>query len=337
MKSDEPYELPLEIVFSFSIPMVLLFITMGIGFLLFPLISVTDPEAPQHIVVIGYLSPLLGLFFLWAPLYQNILKKNRAEITDETITLYRNKNVTQVNFCDIDHISLFTMQNNTFIGIRTYSDMEKIENGDLSTNFNASMNGNYTITLPYGQIRSHDKERILLTLNKRVAECYKAPEPSDTVPETVVETNKPKAVLISFAAATVGALIYFLTILILNINIMILPALIMWGVIHFFGKCIARDEYTFPLRLWITLLAVYMVFSARLMLVYSGFSGLLSPSDIISITAEYFAYLTTHIRDEIQWIITAAIAAAISFFQLSSLGIFRMKKDPARLSSQSEF
>lgn len=339
MKSEEPYELPLEIIFTFSIPMVFLFVIMGILFFLFPLISVTDPEAPQHIVVIGYLSPLLGALFLWAPIYQNLLKKIRAVITDETITYYRNKKVTTVNFCDISEITVFTQQSNTFIGIRTCSDVSKIEKGDLSTNFNASMNGNYTLTLPYGQMRSHDKDRIVLTLNKRAAECETAPtaveeSPRSTVP---VETNTPKALLVSFLAASVGAFIYFLTIQLLNINIMVLPALLMWGVIHYFGKCVAKDEYTFPLRLWITFLALYMVLTARILLVYAGFyAELHSIGDIISITAEYFSFLATHIGDEVQWIITAFISAVISFFQLSSLGIFRMKQSRTELSTTNQ-
>lgn len=246
------YDTPFEITLTFPVGLSSLFLIFGVGLSLFPLLVFADSDAPRHIFLLGFLSPLIGIFFLWAFVAQNILKLNRIRVTDSGIerdTMF--KKGLFFPYHEFSRVELITIQSNTFISF--ISKAKEEQDKTISSAINASMGGNASLSIPYDQLGDLDKECVLHTFQELVKNSpdMQSKENIQGINQTdEVFSNIPKAILLSLFLTTIAALLYALSLYIFQINILILPACLLWGVLHFSGKRIAKEDFSIGLKLW---------------------------------------------------------------------------------------
>jgi hypothetical protein len=313
---------------------------MGPLFLAFPFIipfNEMDGSPIFRILMFYIFMPLLGLGFLIIPIFQNILKKNIIIIDEECIRVNSIFKNTLVFWGDVLDITTFTLNHNEFLGFVTKDKVEKLNNGGFGASFNASMGGIYGAAIPLKQIGKLDREKVVYTIkniHRRILEGRIAEndvqislDNENRLAENKDEkaiTNYQKALLNSFIAASLVGFVYLVSILLLQINFMILPIVGVMAIFHYFGKNILAKDYNTYCRLWVALLGVYSIYVARIMMIFILGKIFPTPVNIISILNEYFfIYLPENIAKEIVWLLTSCITIVLGYLQGPSFMIFQ--------------
>ncbi|MFW5785592.1 MAG: hypothetical protein ACOCW1_05350 [Chitinispirillaceae bacterium] len=340
-QESKTYPLPLEITPRFPFLFLLLFFTMGPFLILMPfIIPFEEMEGSVLFRILMYylLCPALGLAFIVGPIIMNVMKKSRIIIDEHGMrfkTLFIRK---MIMWDDVVDVETFSMNYNDFLGIVTRDKVEKVRKGGALAYLNASYGGMYGAQIALKQIGKLDREKLVYTIKEvhRLASTGKHGKAKDeeisaevrglseVSRERELETSFFKAGLFSLAAALGVGIVYALSILLLELNILVLPVFGVAIIFYYFYKYIQREEFNFLCRIWVAALGIVSVFTARIFLTFAYNKMIPNPGEVLSLVYEYFfEYLPYNIGDELVWVIVSGITAVMGLITGPNLKIFR--------------
>lgn len=340
-QTSETYPLPLDITLRFPLLFLLLFFTMGPFFLLMPFIipfNEMEGSALFRVLMFYLFCPALGLAFIVGPVIMNVMKKSRI-IVDEYGMKFRTLFIRKmITWDDVVDIETYSMNYNDFLGIVTRDKVEKAQKGGALAYLNATYGGMYGAQIPLKQIGNLDRETLVRTLKEahRLASARKkkkanghgssanAKSCSEVGQGRERESSFLKAGLFSFAAALGVGLVYALSILLLELNFLVLPVFGVAIIFYYFYRYIQQDNFNFLCRIWVAVLGTVSVFTARILLTFAYSKMIPNPGEVVSLVYEYFfEYLPYNLSDELVWVIVSGITAVTGLITGPNLKIFR--------------
>lgn len=328
-KTNKILSYPLPLVIKIKIPTgkLLLFLLVGLFFLISPFVISHDelPGSPFFKISLFYIiGPLFGLISSFLPIYINL--SNNYKITIDGIGIHTNmlwskKSILWSNVLDI---STYAISNDDFLGFITKEKIAKFNEGGFGASFNASFGGLYGISIPLNKMGELDKERVIFTIKeaygktpngKGHSKAESKLEPSRNVlGQHHISTDYKSAIIVSFFTATVTGFIYSTSIYILHINILVLPLIGTMAICHYFRKYINVKDYNIFSRIWLAILGIYSVFLSKITLIFAFAKIFPSPVEFISLLYDYFfIYLPANIGSEFIWLLTAITTGFLGF------------------------
>lgn len=234
------YSIPYVMHSSYNIKMHILFIFLILFFSALLFIPGNDFE----LIIAKFLSAILDLFFLYSWFYIGILKKSAILLDNQGISFKSAYGSKKVSWVDIQYAQTYEMSHNTFIGLIS-------KNRPMKQNFLAQLfNNNYALSIPLRIFSTVNAEKLFVTISYRILNT-----PSDEkyqIPESPQSEEKSRnnifAVLKSFLVSILVGLIYFLSITILNINIIVISLLGSLGVMFVYFKNSKENSISVPIR-----------------------------------------------------------------------------------------
>lgn len=326
------YPLPLKITLILNPRMTISLIAFGgssIIFSIYKILNITSDVNIFQIFLYYLFAPVLGVLTLFVPFYQNYLKKAQIIIGDIDISLKLIFRSQIVLWKDVVNIETYILQRQEFLGFITKKNIDFKNKGGFFSSYLSSIGGNYTAIIPLQQLGILDKEKVVLTIKQcfyRKFEKHAASANLDTSNTESSEldidnrnhpkSNYRKAIIYSIITATIVGNIYLATILILNVNFVIIPLVGSAAIFHFFSKHVLMKDYAVPHRLWIAFLSAYCIILARIGLLYHQLNLVPTFGNFNSIVYEYFfLYLSKNIESEFIVLLTLAFNFIFGYLQ----------------------
>lgn len=294
----EGFTLPLKFKSKFNFKSRCLF--WGI-FLFFGLFGVGLPllegEIPLGIWVCSAIFGTFSLFALYIIVTADILGRYSVKLTQEKLSLKLPFNKKVIYWKEIDSASLVSYNNNTFIGLILKEDLRE---GRRSVDKNLTeMLGVPAFSFQFSTrlFTDIDPENLISIIDTKIAE-----EVSQYKPFQVEEEPNQsffKAILLSFASSIVMSLLYALSIIVFDRNIMVIPLFSSLVIIAVFNKYYIAKAGSIHIRLLMGSICFFHVPLAISFLVIFQEKLSLTITNVSSVIINYIDYLICNYTENI--------------------------------------
>ncbi|WP_435237834.1 hypothetical protein ACR30L_09875 [Psychromonas sp. PT13] len=337
----QTYPLPLTITPIFALKLVAILFIMGCLFIAIPFIMpIEEAEGAVffHIIIFDVFIPVLGMLFIVSIFYQNVFKKNKIWVTEQTISINSLFIKKTIRWEDVVDISEYSLNHNDFIGFVTQSRMNKLAKGGLNATMGAAFGGLNEIAIPLKQLGELDRETVINTITTRFIKQLEIQQnenqlieldddfDDDMIPMEL-PTNRFKGILLSLIISTTTAFIYAFSIYLIEINILILPFIGLFIISFYYEKHVKVADFGILDKLWVGMMGGFSVLAANIILIFILTEITPSIFNIIAMTYSYlFEILPNQWLDEMTWILMMVVVTCTGFSFGPSINWFWKKK-----------
>jgi hypothetical protein len=268
-KNQDYYSIPFLIRSGYKPRMHFLFLSLIAMFLSFSIF--VEDELPGRVIVF---SLVVLLLYCW--IYVGVLRKSFVEVTGEGIllkTIFVNKSV---KWPDIAAVETFSMQRNTYIGIKAYQKLHARKENFI-TSLSEAYGGGYSLTIPLGIFPYADTQKLYATIFNIAQEKAKYHDRIDDIGRTLIKEvkredvkagNPIKSLIYALIVSVVIGIIYGFSIYQFHINLLLIPLLGIMGIVYVFNKNYRNHDRNIAVRLAMGVMCAMQFYMAALVLLF---------------------------------------------------------------------
>lgn len=261
----EPYNLPFIIKSSLSLKNKVLICLSVILFIAFSFFGIYLANSSSSFgdTIAGILCFLLffilGIFFLYYFITVELLHKYYISLNEEGITVSAMYKKRYAKWVEIADVSLFEFNGNPTISILLEKDVCKRTKRSISNSINAMYNmPPASFSIGISMYKDIDIEKFCMTISQELekSQHYKSMSIEEVLmlEEGKNSNNLGKALFFSFLMFIGSIIIYIVSLICFNINILVIPILTTFVIISVFNRYYIEESFNWKIRLYLSLI-----------------------------------------------------------------------------------
>lgn len=331
-KKVEPYSLPLRAEFRNRIRD---YFTGAFLIALFIMMIFIPSEGDLILIVSRAILGILSALVIYTWVYPFIKGKPYLEVTEEYIKYKSIYGTKQIAWTQALTAQIYSISNAKMLGIVTKEHHRK-RKGTFWAEIHEGQGGNFSIRIPLANFRDIDIDRLYLTVKDKIRKEYeKEPKYTEDIStmdaaedEIESEGKLGTALLRSIEISIAFGIVYGISIYILNVNFLLIPAIGIVGISYYFNREYKQAHINLLVRLLLGAISSLQIFIAVIVSVIAIGEMPLSLQNINFLLRQYISYTLENPMEEFIFILLAVVSFIYGSLQDYSFKFLYVFKKP---------